>query len=202
MASDKSRILVVDDEELAREVLQRALSNSGYECAAAPNAEDAGKLLRREAFSLMLLDIMMPIKSGMDYLPEVVAKYRDTAVVMLTAVEDTSIAAKATREGTYDYITKPVDHGELISKVERTLERRAMVLELRRYHEQLENLLAQRADDLELRMRALSTLGGLSQEHSNQILGTQQAHALLQTEIGELRALVGWAFRRAPNLHG
>lgn len=202
MEPDKSLILVVDDEANAREVMQRALAQFGYQCRAAQDAASASELLKREAVHLMLLDIIMPIKSGMDYLPEVVAKYRDTAVVMLTAVGDTSIAAQAVREGAYEFITKPVDHGELISKVERTLERRARALELRRYQWQLEQSLAQRTGDLEQRMRALSAIAGLSQAQLIHVLDTQHAHALLQTKIDELRALVGWAFQRVPNLHG
>ena len=202
MQLDRPSILVVDDEESAREVLQRRLAKSGYRCTAVPDAAGASELLQREPFNLMVLDIMMPGKTGIDYLPEVVAKYRDTAVVMVTSLVDTSIATKAVREGAYDYITKPVDHGELISKVERTLERRARALELRRYQWQLEQLLVQRTGDLEQRMRALSAIAGLSQAQLNHVLDTQQAHALLQTEIDELRALVGWAFQRVPNLHG
>ena len=142
MESDNFRILVVDDEEPAREVLQRRLTQSGYVCEATPNAEGASELLQGGAFNLVLLDILMPGKSGIDYLPEVVAKYRDTAVVMLTAVGDTSTAVKAMREGAYDYLTKPVDHDELIAKVERALERRARSVQLREYQEQLEQLVA------------------------------------------------------------
>ena len=52
---------------------------------------------------------------------------------MVTAVGDTSTTVKAMREGAYDYITKRVDHGELISKVERALERRATALQVRQY---------------------------------------------------------------------
>ena len=74
MGSDKSRILVLDDEAIAREVMQRALAQFGYQCMTASDAIGASELLKREAVHLMLLHIMMPIKSGMDYLPEVVAK--------------------------------------------------------------------------------------------------------------------------------
>ena len=176
MLLDKPRILVVDDEENAREVLQRRLAQSGYQCTVASNTVDAGELLKREAFSLMLLDITMPGQSGIDYLPEVVAQHRDTAIVMLTAVGDTSIAVRAMREGAYDYITKPVAHSELIFKVERALERRATTLQVRQYQEQLESLVAKRTDDLEQQTLELSRLKALFQGHLRQGLSAEQAY--------------------------
>ena len=75
MELDYPHILVVDDEESTREVLQRALEKRGYQTTVAPSVAEAGELLERQAFHLMVLDNRMPGKSGLDYLPEVVAKY-------------------------------------------------------------------------------------------------------------------------------
>ena len=193
MLLHKPRILVVDDEVIAREVLRRRLEKSGYACAAVPNAADADELLKHEEFNLMILDIVMPGKSGIDYLPEVVARYRDTAVVMLTADGDTSTVVKAMREGAYDYITKPVDHDELISKIGRALERRAAGF-IREYQDQLEQQVARRTleqqvarrtQDHEGQLRKLAVLNNLFQEHLGQFLVTQESYKRFQTTVGE-----------------
>jgi len=198
MLLDKPRILVVDDEAIVRKVVQRRLEKSGYECAAVPNAADADELLKQEAFTLMLLDIVMPGKSGIDYLPEVVAKYRDTAVVMLTAADDTSTLVTAMREGAYDFITKPADHDELILKVGRALERRATRF-IREYQDQLEQQVArrtlerqvaQRTQFHEEQLRKLAVLNSMFQEHLSQFLVTQGSYNRLETAVCESRTLL------------
>ena len=181
MLMARNGILVVDDEESGREVLRRMLKQSGHHCTAAPNSYDAEELLKRESFSLMLLDVMMPGKSGIDYLPEVVAKYPDMAVVMMTALADTSIAVNAMREGAYDYITKPVYLSEFISKVERALDWHAERLEIRQYQDQLEQLVAQRTDDLEQRKQEISTLNALLKKHMKRGISAQDADSELQS---------------------
>ncbi len=181
MPLDRTRILVVDDEESGREVLCRTLKQRGYQCAAAASPDDAEELLKREAFSLMLLDVIMPGKSGTDYLPEVVAQYPDMAVVMLTALADTSIAVNAMREGAYDYITKPVELSEFISKIERALDRHGERLEIRQYQEQLEQLVAQRTDDLEQRKQEISALNALLRKHMNRGMSAQDAFSEVQS---------------------
>ena len=180
MSLDMTRILVVDDEESGREVLCRTLNQRGYQCEAAPNPYDAEELLKREAFSLILLDIIMPGKSGIDYLPEVVAKYSSMAVVMMTALADTSIAVDAMREGAYDYITKPVDLSEFIFKVERALDRRAENLEIRQFQELVELLVVKHTKDLEQRKREISNLNSMLRKNNERGLSPQDAFSELQ----------------------
>ncbi len=151
-----------------------------FPAVAAASPDDAEELLKREAFSLMLLDVIMPGKSGIDYLPEVVAKYRDMAVVMLTALADTSIAVKAMREGAYDYITKPVDLKEFIFKVERALDRRAENLEIREFQELLEQLVVQHTPDLAQRKRDISNLNSLLRKNIERGSSVQDSFRELQ----------------------
>ena len=84
MLAHKFRILVVEDEEHARKIYQRRLENIGYNCWIASNPSDASDLMARADFDLMILDIMMPGKSGMDFLPEVVVQHPEMAVVIDT----------------------------------------------------------------------------------------------------------------------
>ena len=83
-------ILIVDDEEIIRRSLHKKLSREGYCCEEAGSAEEALRKLRRDSPQLVILDIKMPGKSGYELLPEIRASYPETAVIMATAVAETS----------------------------------------------------------------------------------------------------------------
>lgn len=126
MDPGKISILAVDDEANILEVLERGLAWAGYRCVTASSAGQAAQLLQQEAFALVLLDIMMPGKSGMELLSEINVQYPNTRVVMMTGVVDTAIAVKAMLGGALDYVTKPFDLDELITRVEHALARHAL----------------------------------------------------------------------------
>lgn len=176
MLAHTSRILVVEDEEHARKIYQRRLENLGYDCTIASNPADASDLMDREDFDLMILDIMMPGKSGMDFLPEVVAQRPAMAVVMLTALADIPTAVAALQIGAADYITKPVDLGELASKVENALERHAVATRIRQRGEELEGLVDQTTEQIEQRTRELAALNKLFQKYLTQDTEAQGAY--------------------------
>ena len=113
------RILIVDDEEHIREVLERGLRRGGYECATAGSSDAAvEQLVDGDTFDLLLLDIRMPGKSGIDFLPEVKAQHPNMAVMMLTAVDEVSTAVRSMQDGAYDYVLKPVSMAELVVRVD------------------------------------------------------------------------------------
>ena len=131
MAPDKISILAVDDDGDIRELLERRLDRAGYHCVTASSADQAAQLLQEEPFALVLLDIKMPRKSGMEFLPEIIAQYPQTGVVMMTGVADPFTAAKAMREGALDYVTKPFNLDELSGRIEHALAKRALSLQNR-----------------------------------------------------------------------
>ena len=92
MTEKQAAILIVDDEEAIRKLLERKLSSQGYLCQTASNADQALEKLRQHAIDLVILDIKMPGKSGVEALPEIRASYPDTAVIMATAITDASTA--------------------------------------------------------------------------------------------------------------
>ena len=92
MTEKQERILIVDDEEAIRRLLHQKLSSEGYQCLEAGNAEQALDKLRNNAIDLVILDIKMPGKSGVELLPEIKASYPDTTVVMATATTDINVA--------------------------------------------------------------------------------------------------------------
>ena len=158
MSKDSARILVVDDEERMRELLERGLRRANYDCATASSPDHAARLLKQQdgKFDLVLLDIIMPGKSGIEYLPELTMQYSDMAVIMLTGVTDVSAAVRAMREGAYDYAIKPVNLGELAIRIETALARRALALENRLYQQRQEQLVNELDTRLEQRRREMT----------------------------------------------
>ena len=128
MTTQQGKILIVDDEELARQVLHRKLSNEGYHCLEAASANQALDKLKKNSIELAILDIKMPGKSGLELLPEIREHYPDTAVIMATVINDTNTAFQCMRQGAVDYITKPLNLDEVVLSVDRALEMRRLRL--------------------------------------------------------------------------
>src|ERR671910_146294 len=97
--SPSERILIVDDEDQIRTLLARLLSAHGYECLAAESAAAARRVLNDTDVSLVLSDVNMPGESGIDFTREVLAQFPDTAVVMVTGMDDRSYADAAIELG-------------------------------------------------------------------------------------------------------
>ena len=146
--TEKETILIVDDEEAIRKLLKRKLVGESYRCREAGGAAQALDELQTGAVALVLLDINMPGKSGIQLLPEIRAGYPDTVVVMATAITDTSTAVHCVRQGAYDYVTKPFNLGEVTLSVERALEKRRLELENRDYQQHLEERVSQQAEKI------------------------------------------------------
>jgi putative two-component system response regulator len=148
MAENQESILVVDDEQTIRAFLKQVLRGEGYRCEEAGNAAEALEKLEGDAISLVLLDIKMPGRSGLELLPEIRASFPDTAVVMATAMNDTSIAVQCMKQGAYDYVAKPFGLDDVVLSVDRALQRRRLELENRAYQQHLEELVAERTKEL------------------------------------------------------
>ncbi len=142
-------ILIVDDERAIRRLLCQKLSDEGYQCQEATNAEQALEKLKNNLISLVVLDIKMPGKSGIELLPEIKAAYPDTAVVMATATTDINVAIQCMKQGAYDYINKPFDLDDVVLSLGRALEKRRLELENKAYQQHLK----ERSAELEIAMR-------------------------------------------------
>jgi putative two-component system response regulator len=141
-------ILLVDDEEMIRRLLSQKLSPEGYRCEQAANAKQALEKLKEHPIDLVILDIKMPGKSGVELLSEIKAKYPDTAVIMATAIDDAAVAIKCMKAGAYDYVTKPFNLDEVSFSVRRALEKRRLELENRDYQQHLEEKVAEQAQKI------------------------------------------------------
>jgi DNA-binding response OmpR family regulator len=103
------KVLVVDDEPQAVELLEEFLTAKGYAVVGASGGEEALRRLKEERPHLMLLDIRMPVMDGLEVLRRAREIDREVGIVMVTAVNEESIGREALRMGAYDYITKPLD---------------------------------------------------------------------------------------------
>ncbi|WP_455208217.1 response regulator [Kaarinaea lacus] len=133
-------VLVVDDNEMNRDMLVRRLQPLGYQVATAKDGAEAMDILMQTGFDLVLLDIMMPVKDGFEVLQEIKAHndLRMIPVIMITALDDTSSAARCIQLGAEDYLTKPFDPILLKARVATCLERKRLYDQERLYRNQIE----------------------------------------------------------------
>lgn len=137
-ADRPNRILIVDDEQAVRDILCEALAAFGYETRSAADAKTALDQARAMRFDLVLSDIDMPEISGVELLRELKRDAEDLDVVMVTGVIDADTAVRTIRDGASDYVTKPFNLEEVRLVVERTLEKRRLIVENRAYQADLE----------------------------------------------------------------
>jgi two-component system response regulator PilR (NtrC family) len=120
----KDKILVVDDEQSMREFLEIMLKKEDYKVSLASNGEEVLKLLERDIFDLVLLDVRMPKMDGIAVLKKIKALAPETIVIMITAYASHDTAVKAMKEGAYDYITKPFKIDEIKLIIKNALEKK------------------------------------------------------------------------------
>jgi two-component system, NtrC family, response regulator AtoC len=111
--TDGKRILLIDDEEMIRDLLREMLHRKGYTIETAENGKGALALLEANAYDLVITDLRLPDISGMKVLAEAKKKSPDLGVIMITGYGSIKNAVKAMKQGAFDYITKPFDLEEI-----------------------------------------------------------------------------------------
>jgi DNA-binding NtrC family response regulator len=109
----KHRILIVDDDETAVELLEDLLEGENYQADTALSVSDALEQLKARSYKVMICDLKMPKRSGMELLEEAQQLYPEMQVIMLTAYGTIESAVEALKKGAFDYITKPIQLEEL-----------------------------------------------------------------------------------------
>ncbi len=138
MAARHESILIVDDENVLRKSLRKKLSREDYHCDEAGSADEALEILESNPADLIILDIRMPGKSGLELLPEIKDKYPDVAVIMVTAINETGTAVECMKRGAADYVIKPFDLNDVLSAVDRALQKRDLELKIKNHQRSLE----------------------------------------------------------------
>jgi DNA-binding NtrC family response regulator len=131
------RILIVDDEEVLRDVLDVMLRREGFECLSAASGEEALNVLETEEVDLVVLDVMLPGISGIDTLRAMRISNPELPVIVITAFSSIDGAIEAMKYGAFHYIPKPFKNEEVILTVNKALEQRRLTHENERLKAEL-----------------------------------------------------------------
>ncbi|MFH1422452.1 MAG: response regulator [Planctomycetota bacterium] len=124
--SSKGKILIIDDEQGIRDLLQYELSSEGYTVDTAADGNEGVEKARKEKFNLIITDIKMPRADGMYVLSEIKKIDPTTEIILATGYGTIETAVKSMKLGAYDFITKPFDINKILLTVERALEKREL----------------------------------------------------------------------------
>src|SRR5438876_3720936 len=164
----KTTILVADDDPVIRGNLRLLLEHEGYAVLEANDGDQAGKLFAEHAVALVLLDLKMPGRGGMEFLREHQDQLEDVPVIVITAFGGSRPAIEAMKLGAFDYITKPFDLDEVLFTVRRALTQK--------------NLVAQ------VQAMAVAESGGLDGTDDEELLGRTPAMLEVFKTIGRVAA--------------
>lgn len=122
----KPRILVIDDDETTRLLLETFLTEIGYSVCCKEDAAQMREALHKEEFPLILLDLNLPDADGLDLIEEIQKENPDVAIIIITAYGSIEKSVEAMRKGAYDFCTKPVELNRLSVSVSNALERHSL----------------------------------------------------------------------------
>jgi DNA-binding NtrC family response regulator len=133
-------VLVIDDEPVLQDVLGSLLKGDGFEYLQATTAADGERVLREEEVDVVLLDLMLPDRSGLELLPDIKEFDPHLPVVVITAYSSVESAIEAMRRGAFHYVPKPFKNEEVLHLVRRAAERRALLVENLELRSRLEGM--------------------------------------------------------------
>jgi len=181
MTGEKISLLVVDDEETVRNLLQRILEGAGYHVTAVASGKEALYKVSLGEAEVVLLDIKMPEMSGIEVLGKLTAESPDICAIMVTSVIDTKTAIEAMKLGAYDYIIKPFERDEVLQKVLVAIERWRQRLGDRHRYLELQKSISERTQLMQEQFTEL--IGSLSREH-------RLLHELADKQSGDGKAML------------
>lgn len=201
MVSDQPHILVVDDDDKLRKLLSRYLSEHGYVVAAAATAADARAKLATLAFDLIILDLMMPGESGLEFAAEF-RRRSDVPILMLTAMGEAEDRVAGLEHGAEDYLVKPFEPRELLLRIANILRRLPrteaqpaevrmgeVVFDLDREELRQGDQIVRLTSVEKSLLKALAVRAGsaLSREHLNELTGGAGGDRAVDVQVTRLR---------------
>lgn len=171
-------ILIADDEDMIRELINITLSKEGFNCFQAGSAEEGLEVIKSQKVDLALLDIMMPGRSGIDLLKDIKQITPDTTVLMITAMNDMETALSCIHYGAEDYITKPFNLDRVLLTVKNSLEKRRLVLENREYQANLEQKVCEQTEVIR------TVMGEINLAYENTLAALVRALDAREKEVG------------------
>jgi len=137
MIEKLATVLIVDDDESMRDTLEAILKND-YAVIKAEDGETALRIAGAEEVNVILLDIMLPGMGGLEVLEKIKERFEDIDVIMITVVKEIDSVVKAMKLGAYDYISKDFEYDEVITLVDRVIEKQRKDRELIYLHSEME----------------------------------------------------------------
>nr|MBF0223142.1 response regulator [Desulfobulbaceae bacterium] len=179
-------VVIVDDDPLIREPIRLFLTDCGMRVLEADSGARFHELLDTENIALALLDIGLPDVDGQQILPHIKERHPDTVVVMLTGSSDLQTALDCLRGGADDFIAKPASLSEIMRIAKKNLEKRRLIIQNRKYQEDLENANFR-----------ISLMHQLAAKMNSVYLNTVQLDEILQAILVGITANEGLRFNRA-----
>lgn len=174
----REHVLIVDDEEMIRNLLSSALLQEEYICHQAANVDEAFVILGEHPIDLVISDIMMPGRSGVELLRDLKKVSPDIAVLMITGLSDMNTAMECVHLGADDYITKPFGINRVILTVKNLIERRCLALEKKSYQVSLEFKVMEQTTQIR------KTMNELSNAYDNTLTALVKALDAREKEVG------------------
>ena len=191
--------LGVDDEPAVRRTIVRMLASQGLTCVEASDGREAlDRLKRSDGLALVITDLRMPELDGMALLGEIISRWPDTTVLVLSGLAETATAVECLRRGAADFLLKPVSMDELQERVARAVEKRQLVLDNREYQLHLEQRVSEQAariqelylEGVQMLARALEAKDAYTSGHSLRVSRYSVETAIRLGVAGELLAQI------------
>ncbi|MBC7963172.1 MAG: response regulator [Steroidobacteraceae bacterium] len=171
-------ILIVDDEEMIRDLLTSALQQEKYVCHQAANVDEAFIIMGQQQIDLVISDIMMPGRSGVELLRDLKKVDADIAVLMITGLSDMNTALECVHLGADDYITKPFGINRVVLTIKNLIERRCLAIEKKNYQASLEFKVMEQTEQIR------KTMNELSQAYDSTLTALVRALDAREKEVG------------------
>ena len=174
LTTDKSKILIVDDDSIVRSTVSKILEMFGYIVETASGGYEALDIIN-DTFDVIILDINMPDMDGFETMERIGKLNFDIPVLFLTGLGSMDYAVKAINIGVYDFLTKPIDDLDIFNiKIKRAIEKRKYVLTERKYTESLEDDIRAKAEQLEEQNKLLISYSNSLEQGTMQLMTSLQ----------------------------
>ena len=140
MTAENRRILIIDDERTILLTLQALLSRHGYQPETAATASYGLRALQKNPPAVVLLDLQLPDADGLQMLDQIKREHPETQVIIVTAHDSLSNAIESIKRGAYHFISKPYAPEELLSLIEKALEKQSLIRETEQLREKTQQL--------------------------------------------------------------
>ncbi len=174
MKNNNISVLVVDDDAIIRSIICEYLTYQNFRCFSACDSSEGLELFKKHKPDVVISDLVLPGSNGLEFLESIKEINPETPVIIITGLGVYEDAINALKRGAWDYIAKPVDMRILLYSVNRVIERSFLIIENRKYQEQLEQEVEIRTRQLYERTKELEYSNNLLREEIKRRVGSKE----------------------------